>query len=1097
MKKLSIFLLALMLILSQPSFAKASSTELKEHWAAALMEDWISKGILKGYEDGKVHPDRSVTRAEFLSLLHKGFDNRNIYDTSNLKNQFKDVSSKNWYYQDVLQAVHEGFIKGYPNNTFQPNKTLTRQEAAVILANKLNLKEDKLDLLKEYTDSNTVATWASTSFAGVLNHAVLTGYPNKTLMPKNQLTRAEAVTLLDKAITYQSSTVNPKPIVDETTTGSPSSAFTNFGGGGSKTTSKVITTVDLQLDSDKDGLPDYMEELLGTDKNNPDSDGDGLTDGQEVNRIGTSPLKADTNGNGMKDGLEDNDHDGLNNIREMQLNTDPNNEDSDFDGWNDGLEIQRETDPLKADTDNDGLDDSIEENFGMNPLNSDTNGNGIKDGDETVLYKTEIASYESDPYVTPSVKISSKAKQADTTVITNVYGEDAFINKNIPGYIGAPYEFTTDVKFDTAEMTFEYDPSLQSSDFEPTIFYYNKEKQLLEKVPNQTYNPATHSVTAIVKHFSTYILLNGQKWDKAWEEKMKVPETTNGNLDIVFSIDTSGSMVDNDPDNLRLKAVSNFVDKLGSNDRASIYQFDDYPVRRIALSSNKQSVQQAVYSVHGAGGTDIYYALSHAVREIKNNSKPENTKIIVLLTDGQGNSNNNRIDSVLEEAKELNIIIYTIGLGVQADKDNLTHIAYGSGTGGEYFFASSADVIDLAYENVAKETIDLALDTDQDGLPDYFEINGVRLGNGEWIHGLDPKNADTDGDGLFDGEELKWLLDDQNTDLIYFTMKSDPTKYDTDGDSLHDRMDAEPLIYNLTDRNATLMADLSYVNLESSQGKNMEELRNNIDIDNRFNMSSYDSTSLINPNPYLELAGWKIIKAQHHDQDNSGFAAVALKRGNTIAFAFRGTEMKESNDLVADAVLFVSNSNMMTYYTEGFVASVLKENPNAKVYSIGHSLGGFLSSVISYDLISLNTSRSDGNQQAYKVFKENNFTFVKGKNFNPAPLFISAHLISIVMNGALKNVPYLQNAIPLEEATKPQYQDQIDNYWIEGEFLSLVTYFGGGVRIGKVYPAFTPKSGNAIIQPTIDIVTGIMTGAEEVFSRHGINNFYEQFPKIN
>ncbi|MCP3747558.1 S-layer homology domain-containing protein [Paenibacillus sp. A3M_27_13] len=1044
------------------------------------MNEWLSKGILKGYENGKVYPDRQVTRAEFLSILHKGFDSQDTYDVSDKKGKFSDVKESNWYYKDVLKAVDEGFIKGYPNNTFQPNKTLTRQEAAVILANKLNLKEDNLNLLKEYKDSNTVADWANTSFSGVLNHAILQGYPDKTLMPKNLLTRAEAVTLLDKAIKFESSnktTLSP-PTNPEGSTGIKQSGNTQTA---NASTSSADTdkkskknNIDTKLDSDKDGLPDYKEEMIGTDKHNPDTDGDGLTDGQEVNLIGTNPLKIDTDGNGVNDGDEDSDGDGLTNAKEIQLGTNPNNKDSDFDGWEDAYELKKGTNPLEADTDLDGLKDSIEEKFGMDPLNPDTNGNGIKDGDEPVEYKTEIKSYERDRNVTPSVKIVSNAKEATSTVITNVYGEEAFINKNIPGYIGAPFEFTTDVKFNTAAITFEYNPILESDDFRPEIFYYNKEKQLLEKVENQTYDPSSHSVTAIVPHFSTYILLNGKAWDAAWAKEIRLPkkDPSTGRerkVDVVFSIDTSGSMSWNDPKNMRLKAVSNFVSKLEENDRAAIYQFDNYSVQRIALTSDKQSVQDAVYQVSGDGGTNIYSALDSALTELEQNGEDNHDKFIVLLTDGQGTRNNEFIDDAIQKAKSEKISVYTIGLGESIDERMLKRIA--SETGGSYFHATTAESIDLAYEHVADETIDasLVLDSDKDGIPDYFEINGVRLSNGDILYGLDPNNADTDGDGVPDGSEAILASKNFDQDPVYFSMLSDPTKKDSDGDGMSDKADPQPLVYNVTDRHNVMVSDLSYVNLESIQGTEFGGTLNE-EIINRFK----DSDAY----PDIELAGWKIIKAYNSKWYNFSFGAVALKKGNDIIIAFRGTESEtweQIKDFANDLAIFINNDNIQTYNAEDFVASVIEENPRANIYITGHSLGGFLASVMSYELASLNLTNITGNKDAYKVFKNSEYQFIKGRTFNAAPFFINGYSTNLVRQWGIEIfTPYTDGPVTLSELLSDEYNDQIENYTTEGEFLSILKQYALGLRLGKVFEPF-PSSGS-------------------MMERHSIYKFYEHFP---
>ena len=126
-------------------------------------------------------------------------------------------------------------------------------------------------------------------------------------------------------------------------------------------------------DPDKDGLTNDQEKEFGTDKNNPDTDGDGLTDGEEVLKYKTSPTKADTDGDGLNDGQEVN-----------QYKTDPLKADSDGDGLSDGDEVLKyKTDPLKADSDGDGLTDGQEVlKYKTNPLKADTDGGTVSDGQE-------------------------------------------------------------------------------------------------------------------------------------------------------------------------------------------------------------------------------------------------------------------------------------------------------------------------------------------------------------------------------------------------------------------------------------------------------------------------------------------------------------------------------------------------------------------------------------------------------------------------------------------------------------------------------------------------------------------------------------------
>ena len=136
---------------------------------------------------------------------------------------------------------------------------------------------------------------------------------------------------------------------------------------------------DLELDTDFDTLPDYLEVLYLTDLNNEDTDGDGLFDGVEVYRTYTDPLREDTDGDGINDGDEDFDGDNLNNIDEKNYGTDYENSDTDFDGLSDYDEVNGvknkggsytyTTDPLNDDTDGDGLRDSTELKLNLNPTN--------------------------------------------------------------------------------------------------------------------------------------------------------------------------------------------------------------------------------------------------------------------------------------------------------------------------------------------------------------------------------------------------------------------------------------------------------------------------------------------------------------------------------------------------------------------------------------------------------------------------------------------------------------------------------------------------------------------------------------------------------
>jgi outer membrane protein OmpA-like peptidoglycan-associated protein len=163
-------------------------------------------------------------------------------------------------------------------------------------------------------------------------------------------------------------------------------------------------------DKDGDGLIKKVEKELGTDPENPDTDGDGLKDGEEVNTYKSNPLNADSDGDGLKDGEEvkkygtnptllDTDGDGLNDGEEVNVyKTNPIKADSDQDGLTDGDEILKyKTDPLKADTDGEGLNDGDEvKNYKTDPLKTDTDGDGLFDGEEVLKHKTDPLKKDTD-----------------------------------------------------------------------------------------------------------------------------------------------------------------------------------------------------------------------------------------------------------------------------------------------------------------------------------------------------------------------------------------------------------------------------------------------------------------------------------------------------------------------------------------------------------------------------------------------------------------------------------------------------------------------------------------------------------------------------
>ncbi|WP_318507007.1 VWA domain-containing protein [Bacillus sp. T3] len=842
-----------------------------------------------------------------------------------------------------------------------------------------------------------------------------------------------------------------------------------------------VTVIDGSKDTDKDSLSDTQEEYYGSNVKNTDTDDDGLPDGYEVKQTQTDPTKEDTDTNGTSDGDEDLDQDGLTNKKELELGTEPSKGDSDFDGLVDLEEVKLGTNALSPDTDEDGLEDGFERENGFNPLKKDTNDNGILDSDEVGEFTTEVPLIEKDDHVTPSVSITSKAIDAATTSITNLEGVDSFLSEEIPGYMGAGFDFTTEVEFDEAAMTFQYDESFNGQSIRPEIYYYNEEQQRLEKLENQVHDPNSRTVTATVTHFSKYILLNGVEWDKAWENEIVPPNYNNeGNLkkiDVVFSIDSSGSMDWEDPSDLRKTAAKSFVEKLTEEDRAAVVDFDYYATTLVNLTTDKDAVQYAIDTIDSSGGTDLYVGVKEAIDEIVANGDENNFRFVIFLTDGDGYWD----DSAIDYANENNVTIYTIGLGANVQQSLLERIA--TETGGKYFFASSADKLDEIFDETAEETIDYVKDSDTDGIPDWYEINGLRLGNGVTVK-TDYLVRDEDKDGLLDGEEIvpSNFIGDW-AEGIYFKMISDPRQKDSDFDGAPDDEEKPDnrLVYNLSQKHKVLITDLSYVNVENwinlHKGKDVTELDG---IDEK----------------YDELVGWKVIDSENSHNLGFGFGAIALKKGKQVVISYRGSD-GTSDWLFANRQILIENNNDQAEDAKEFTADIMLEtkDKDVQVYLTGHSLGGFLTQAVAYDMYE--------NKLSDVVFwKKNKEAIEKALNkkdyFQGATTYNSAFFLPERKSNAKKT------AIPFSDIYKTKYDNVVYNYAMTGDMLYMAETFlysdkpqtegrmGSRTIFGKQYNYDITPLVDAIITGTNgDIKRELGNLSDEVKARHSLNNFYK------
>jgi gliding motility-associated-like protein len=201
-------------------------------------------------------------------------------------------------------------------------------------------------------------------------------------------------------------------------------------------------------DCDNDGLTSTEEENNGTNPGDADSDDDGVNDGDEVD-AGSDPINpCDPDINSL--GTNDCDNDGLDNNGETEAGTDNTNPDTDGDGFTDGEEVANGTDPLNEcspptagteDCDSDGLTNDEEADLGTDPADADTDNDGIIDGTEVNNGTDPLNPCNPSPF-TPEVfcDLDDTFNTQEETPVSGTVAETWFLNTGwvytVPG--GAP-----------------------------------------------------------------------------------------------------------------------------------------------------------------------------------------------------------------------------------------------------------------------------------------------------------------------------------------------------------------------------------------------------------------------------------------------------------------------------------------------------------------------------------------------------------------------------------------------------------------------------------------------------------------------------------
>ncbi|MCY9514566.1 S-layer homology domain-containing protein [Paenibacillus apiarius] len=157
-----------------------------------------SKGIVTGKDKGNFEPDSLLTRAEFTAMLVRAF---NVMDET-AKDSFSDVHPPQWHHPFIASSEKNHIVEGYPDGTFKPDRTISREEMTAIGARFLHERKhyyypsNPEDYLNQFVDKETISNWAKPTMSLAVKQRLIDVPADKRIKAREAVTRGEAARML-------------------------------------------------------------------------------------------------------------------------------------------------------------------------------------------------------------------------------------------------------------------------------------------------------------------------------------------------------------------------------------------------------------------------------------------------------------------------------------------------------------------------------------------------------------------------------------------------------------------------------------------------------------------------------------------------------------------------------------------------------------------------------------------------------------------------------------------------------------------------------------------------------------------------------------
>ncbi|MCU0526549.1 MAG: S-layer homology domain-containing protein [Elainella sp. Prado103] len=184
---------------ADPTRVTAFTDLPNDYWAYPFIAELSQRGIVSGFADGSFQPDQPVNRAQYAALVSQV-----LPSGSQTPIQFGDVPPAAWSAEAIDESVQSGFVKGYPDQTFQPDRPISRLEVLLSLVNGFGLpKSTNPDpALSVFQDQQQIPDWAKPAIATATESGLVVSYPDtQSFNPDQPATRAEVAAMLYQALT--------------------------------------------------------------------------------------------------------------------------------------------------------------------------------------------------------------------------------------------------------------------------------------------------------------------------------------------------------------------------------------------------------------------------------------------------------------------------------------------------------------------------------------------------------------------------------------------------------------------------------------------------------------------------------------------------------------------------------------------------------------------------------------------------------------------------------------------------------------------------------------------------------------------------------